>query len=67
MRWCQEVLLRLAVVFLTDGIHVIWIIGHWIVEFHDTFSCALEIAGNDIEMMNFVRSQKHSEPYVPIW
>ncbi|KAI6804381.1 NAD(P)-binding protein [Hortaea werneckii] len=66
MTWREDVLLRLAVVFFPDLIDEVGVVGLWVVESHDTFPGALEVARYDVQVMDLVRPEEHGESDVPV-
>lgn len=66
MAWCEDVLFRLAVVFFPDVVDEVGVVGLGIVQPHDAFPGALEVARYDIQVVNLVWAEEHGESDVPV-
>ena len=66
MAWREDVLFRLAVVLFPDVVDEIGVVGLWIVESHDAFPGALEVARYDVQVVNLVRPEEHGQSDVPV-
>lgn len=66
MAWREDVLFRLAVVFLPDVVDEVGVVGLWVVESHDAFPGALEVARDDVQVVDLVRSEEHGKSDVPV-